>query len=126
MHMYEDGMRLRNANYTPLTAVDFLVRALDIDTEYASVAQVVAEAQSCGDLIAHGDANFQYLLALDKGDTIAFDYKSGTTGNPRGVVYPHRAYLTATSHVLELDLAKPSDLPVDAAHTCASVSCLRY
>lgn len=49
--MYQDGLQPHSANNTPLTPVDFLVRAF-AETGYASVAQTVAEAQSDDALIA--------------------------------------------------------------------------
>ncbi|MDX9731040.1 MAG: AMP-binding protein, partial [Bdellovibrionales bacterium] len=40
-------------------------------------------------------------------DAIALNYTSGTTGNPKGVVYHHRgAYLTSISNILEWDMPK--------------------
>ncbi|MFO0725171.1 MAG: acyl-CoA synthetase [Myxococcota bacterium] len=43
----------------------------------------------------------------DEWDAICLNYTSGTTGNPKGVVYHHRgAYLNAVSNILEWDLPK--------------------
>jgi fatty-acyl-CoA synthase len=40
--------------------------------------------------LAKGDLNFQWRMPDDEWDAIALNYTSGTTGNPKGVVYHHR------------------------------------
>ena len=52
--------------------------------------------------IATGDESYQWSLPADEWDAIALNYTSGTTGNPKGVVYHHRgAYLTAMSNAID-------------------------
>ena len=52
-------------------------------------------------LLAEGDADFAWQMPDDEWDAIALNYTSGTTGNPKGVVYHHRgAYLLAEGNVL--------------------------
>ena len=52
-------------------------------------------------LLAGGDPAFDWSGPQDEWDAIALNYTSGTTGNPKGVVYHHRgAYLNAVSNVL--------------------------
>ena len=59
------------------------------------------------DFLAQGDAQFDWQLPGDEWDAIALNYTSGTTGNPKGVVYHHRgAALNALSNVLEWDMPK--------------------
>ncbi len=51
--------------------------------------------------LAEGDADFAELTPADEWDAIALNYTSGTTGNPKGVVYHHRgAYLNALGNIL--------------------------
>ncbi len=46
------------------------------------------------DFIAAGDPDFAWKMPDDEWDAITLNYTSGTTGNPKGVVYHHRgAYL---------------------------------
>ena len=43
-----------------------------------------------------GDPDFNWLMPSDEWDAITVNYTSGTTGDPKGVVYHHRgAYLLA-------------------------------
>ncbi len=45
----------------------------------------------------------------DENETITINYTSGTTGNPKGVMYSHRgAYLGATAQVIEAGLSSDS------------------
>jgi fatty-acyl-CoA synthase len=51
--------------------------------------------------LATGDPAFPEVTPEDEWDAIALDYTSGTTGNPKGVVYHHRgAYLNVLGNVL--------------------------
>ena len=59
------------------------------------------------EFLASGDANFAWPLPADEWDAIALNYTSGTTGNPKGVVYHHRgAAINALSNILEWDMPK--------------------
>jgi fatty-acyl-CoA synthase len=54
-----------------------------------------------------GDPAFAWQLPADEWDAIALNYTSGTTGNPKGVVYHHRgATVNALSNILEWDMPK--------------------
>jgi fatty-acyl-CoA synthase len=55
--------------------------------------------------LAGGDEHFAWRRPDDEWQAIALNYTSGTTGQPRGVVYHHRgAYLNAIGNVLTFDL----------------------
>ena len=54
-----------------------------------------------------GDAGFAPVPPGDEWDAIALNYTSGTTGNPKGVVYHHRgAYLNAVGNALTWGMAQ--------------------
>ncbi len=51
--------------------------------------------------VAEGSPEFAWQPPGDEWDAIALNYTSGTTGDPKGVVYHHRgAYLNAVSNIL--------------------------
>jgi len=57
--------------------------------------------------LAGGDPDFAWELPADEWDAISLNYTSGTTGNPKGVVYHHRgAAINAISNILEWDMPK--------------------
>ena len=57
-------------------------------------------------LLAEGDPDFVWSLPADEWQAISLNYTSGTTGNPKGVVYHHRgAYLNAISNLIGWEMA---------------------
>jgi fatty-acyl-CoA synthase len=56
--------------------------------------------------LEQGDPAFEWYLPADEWDAITLNYTSGTTGNPKGVVYHHRgAYLNAISNIVSWGMA---------------------
>jgi fatty-acyl-CoA synthase len=106
-------------------------RALIVDREYAALArQALALAQvrpllvdyddaeyaGPGEplggldyeaLLAEGDERYERTAPQDEWDAIALNYTSGTTGDPKGVVYHHRgANLLAVGNVVTADMGR--------------------
>ncbi|MAH84652.1 MAG: acyl-CoA synthetase [Rhodospirillaceae bacterium TMED8] len=102
-------------------------RVLLTDTEFAPTVKIAVEKLDRDDLIvidivdsegdfthceligetnyeafiAEGYANLPFELPSDEWNAISLNYTSGTTGNPKGVVYHHRgAYLNALSNAV--------------------------
>ena len=59
------------------------------------------------EFLREGDPAFAWQMPGDEWDAISLNYTSGTTGDPKGVVYHHRgAYLLAMGNVLTCGMAK--------------------
>ena len=83
------------------------ILVIDVDDpEYHGAGERIGEIEY-EDFIAAGDPEFAWLRPADEWQAICLNYTSGTTGNPKGVVYHHRgAYTNAISNVLEWDMPK--------------------
>ncbi|WP_287919642.1 acyl-CoA synthetase [Comamonas sp.] len=82
---------------------------IQVDDEVYGEAAAQVGTVSYEDFVAQGDVSFAWELPEDEWDAIALNYTSGTTGNPKGVVYHHRGAATnAISNVLEWDMPKHS------------------
>jgi fatty-acyl-CoA synthase len=58
-------------------------------------------------LLSEGDPQFAWQVPADEWQAICLNYTSGTTGNPKGVVYHHRgAAINAVSNILDWDINK--------------------
>ncbi len=75
---------------------------IDIDDpEYGGPGDRIGSVEY-EDFIAGGDPDFAWKHPDDEWRAISLNYTSGTTGNPKGVVYHHRgAYLNAVGNALE-------------------------
>ncbi len=63
--------------------------------------------QTYDEMVAQGDPNFTFTLPADEWQSVCLNYTSGTTGDPKGVVYSHRgAAINAISNILEWDMAR--------------------
>ena len=104
-------------------------RVLIIDNEFASTTSValrkvdheikivdilddaVQQGEHLGDsdyeqFISHGDIEFEPQYPNSEWDAISLNYTSGTTGDPKGVVYHYRgAYLNALSNAIDWSMS---------------------
>ncbi|WP_416401878.1 acyl-CoA synthetase [Alicycliphilus denitrificans] len=82
---------------------------IDVEDAVYGAAAGRLGTQTYEEFLAAGDPQFAWELPGDEWDAIALNYTSGTTGNPKGVVYHHRgAAINAISNVLEWDMPKHS------------------
>ncbi|OWT56249.1 acyl-CoA synthetase [Candidimonas nitroreducens] len=90
-----------------LGKVDHPVLVIDIDDpEYTGPGERIGELDYEA-LLAGGDPQYAWQPPADEWNAICLNYTSGTTGNPKGVVYHHRgAYTNAISNILEWDMPK--------------------
>jgi fatty-acyl-CoA synthase len=81
-----------------------------IDVVDALGTQGHPESMRVGDtdyeaFLQQGDPEFDWALPADEWQSIALNYTSGTTGDPKGVLYHHRgAYLNAMGNALAFGL----------------------
>jgi fatty-acyl-CoA synthase len=58
-------------------------------------------------LLAEGSPDFEWRPPRDEGQAISLNYTSGTTGNPKGVVYHHRGtFLEAIGNIVAWNMPK--------------------
>ncbi len=73
---------------------------IDIDDPEYEGGELLGE-KTYEALLEEGDPDFMPELPADEWQAISLNYTSGTTGNPKGVVYHHRgAYLNAIGNIV--------------------------
>jgi fatty-acyl-CoA synthase len=86
-----------------LAQLDRKIIVIDVDDPAAS-GELLGELEYEA-LLAEGDPDFAWQPPSDEWQAISVNYTSGTTGNPKGVVYPHRgAYLNALGNAAAWEL----------------------
>ncbi len=77
---------------------------IDVNDVLAHGGELLGK-QDYESFIGSGDPEYEWSLPKDEWQAIALNYTSGTTGNPKGVVYHHRgAYLNALGNGMAWNL----------------------
>ena len=80
------------------------ITIIDIDDPLADGGGLLGEIEYEA-FLAEGDADFRFQPPEDEWQAITLNYTSGTTGNPKGVVYHHRgAFLNAMGNAMVFGL----------------------
>ena len=83
------------------------ILVVDVDEKQFDVSGEKLGKLNYEELLAQGDPDFAWQLPADEWQAICLNYTSGTTGNPKGVVYHHRgAAINAVSNILDWDIPK--------------------
>ncbi len=76
------------------------------DPEFAGAGERLGDIEY-EDFLNTGDADFAWQMPRDEWDAISLNYTSGTTGDPKGVVYSHRGtYLLALGNLITCGMGK--------------------
>jgi len=76
------------------------------DPEFSGAGERIG-AIEYEDFLNEGDPAYAWVMPGDEWDAISLNYTSGTTGDPKGVVYHHRgAFLLAAGNVVTCGMAK--------------------
>ena len=102
----EARVLITDREYSPavkkvLAALQRQILVIDVDDpEYSGLGERLG-TREYEEFIACGSADFPWRGPADEWDAISLNYTSGTTGNPKGVVYHHRgAYLNSLSNIV--------------------------
>lgn len=79
---------------------------IDIDDPHFNEGQLIGSL-TYDQLLEEGDSDFELIRPNNEWDAISLNYTSGTTGDPKGVVYHYRgAYLNAVSNVMSWSMGE--------------------
>jgi fatty-acyl-CoA synthase len=82
-----------------------LLEGVDEDVRVVRIDDTGEEGDPYEDYLAEGSPEPVESVLEDEEETISINYTSGTTGQPKGVMYAHRgAYLNALSQVIEAQM----------------------
>ena len=90
-----------------LSTINKKITIIDINDKYADQSKL----EKIGDLeyeefLNTGDESYIWKMPEDEWQAISLSYTSGTTGNPKGVVYHHRgSYLMSTGSAVAWNLS---------------------
>ena len=84
-----------------LSQVDREIVVIDINDIYAGLGEMSAIGKlEYESFLLTGDEDFDWIRLRDEWQAISLSYTSGTTGNPKGVVYHHRgSYLMSMGSI---------------------------
>ena len=84
-----------------LAQVDREITVIDIDDQHAGLGEIPSLGKlEYESFLLSGDKDFEWVRPKDEWQAISLSYTSGTTGNPKGVVYHHRgSYLMSMGSV---------------------------
>jgi len=109
-----DRVVLFDKTFVPLIkAVKALLTSVEhficLDAADPAVREAIPEVQFYGDLIAGQNADFEWPI-IDENSASSLCYTSGTTGNPKGVLFSHRSTVLHSYAII-----LPDSLNVSAA-----------
>ena len=93
--------QFHNVVVDALAQVDREIMVIDIDDKQAGLGDIPAIGKlEYESFLKTGDEGFEWIRPDDEWQAISLSYTSGTTGNPKGVVYHHRgSYLMSMGSI---------------------------
>ena len=93
--------QFHNVVVDALAQVDREITVIDIDDKQAGLGNIPAIGKlEYESFLETGDEGFEWIRPDDEWQAISLSYTSGTTGNPKGVVYHHRgSYLMSMGSI---------------------------